>query len=347
MGRERELLHLQQELMPDLLERMHLRYEILRYIHWKQPLGRRGLAQAMGMTERTLRAEVEYLRDLGLLYMQTSGMVLAEKGNNLIAELEPMMKVISGRSELEEQLRFALRLKHVVIVPGNADEMDTTKQEMGQAGAYLVQRFAKEHDVVAVAGGSTVAAVAERMTPSSIFRSLTFVPARGGLGEAVELEANYIVSHMANHTGGNYSLMHLPDQLSEDAYEVIAKEPHVEKGLKKIRSANMVIHGVGEAEAMATRRNLTPAHKEALLLAGAVGEAFGYYVDVSGKVVFRSRTIGLQIEDLQRMDTVIAVAGGNSKAAAIGAICASMGTDMLVTDEAAARLIVDHHKQHS
>ena len=51
----------------------------------------------------------------------------------------------------------------------------------------------------------------------------------------------------------------------------------------------------------------------------AVGEAFGYYFNEAGEVVHKVQTIGLQLDDLEHVEHVIAVAGGASKAKAIRA----------------------------
>ena len=40
-----------------------------------------------------------------------------------------------------------------------------------------------------------------------------FVPARGGMGENVESEANTICAKMAESAMGNYRLLYVPDQL--------------------------------------------------------------------------------------------------------------------------------------
>ncbi|KHF30039.1 Central glycolytic genes regulator [Anoxybacillus sp. BCO1] len=45
-------------------------------------------------------------------------------------------------------------------------------------------------------GGTTLAAVAEMMTPDAKYRDVLFVPARGGLGEDVTNQANTICARM-------------------------------------------------------------------------------------------------------------------------------------------------------
>ncbi|MNL85471.1 central glycolytic protein regulator [compost metagenome] len=67
-----------------------------------------------------------------------------------------------------------------------------------------------------------------------------------------------------------------------------------------------------------------------------MAEAFGYYFDASGTVVHKMPTVGLKLEDINKTEVVIAVAGGKSKARSIAAVMKFGYDHVLVTDEAAA-----------
>ncbi|SMO65168.1 sugar-binding transcriptional regulator [Melghirimyces algeriensis] len=336
------ILELQRQLLPDLLDVMRKRYEVLRHLQLMQPIGRRSLASALGMTERVLRSEVEFLKERGLVRIDTVGMQLTHPGGDLVSKMEPLIKDLFGLTDLEADLCRVLNLEKAVVVPGDSDRSDLVKKEMGRAGARLLKQIVHPGQVVAVAGGTTVAAVAEMMTSSAVLKESTFVPARGGLGEAVELEANYIASLMAQKAGGKYRLMHVPEQLSKEAYQMLLREPHIQEVLDLVHSARIVVHGIGDAIAMASRRKASPALLRELKEKGAVGEAFGYYFNQEGEIIHRGRSIGLSLEDLKHVDATIAIAGGAGKAKAVAAVCPVSGRDTLITDEAAARAILDN-----
>ncbi|MCG0314189.1 MAG: hypothetical protein L5657_05980, partial [Calditerricola sp.] len=80
------------KLAPDLVAVLALRYRILRQIQLTQPVGRRSLAASLGMTERTLRSEVEFLRDQGLLTSSPAGMSLTGEGEALVERLEKAVR---------------------------------------------------------------------------------------------------------------------------------------------------------------------------------------------------------------------------------------------------------------
>ncbi|WLR41424.1 sugar-binding transcriptional regulator [Bacillus carboniphilus] len=337
----KSLIEIQKKLLPDLLLVMQKRYQILQYIRLMQPIGRRSLASNLSISERVLRAEVQFLKNQGLVNVLSSGMTMTEEGNDLLLSLEETMKDVLGLTMLEQDLKKRLKLKEVIIVSGDSDHSSWVKQEMGRACvACMKQRLVDQKSIVAVTGGTTIAAVASMMTPLEKGREILFVPARGGLGENVENQANSICANMAQRAHENYRLLHVPDQLSQEAYRSIIEEPAIKEILTLIRSSNMVIHGIGEAKTMAERRKTSLADMEKIEDGKAVAEAFGYYFNQEGEVVHKVNTIGIQLEDLKSIRHVIAVAGGASKAKAIKAYLKEAYDSILITDEGAAKALL-------
>src|SRR5699024_7424000 len=152
--------------------------------------------------------------------------------------------------------------------------------------------------------------------------------------------ANTIVAQMAKAEKGDYSLLHVPDPLSESLYQSMIKEPSIMETLNLIKNVEIVIHGIGEALPMAKRRKTSLPVIEKLTKANAVSEAFGYYFDKEGNIVDKVRTIGIQLEDLNNVKQVVTVAGGTSKAQAIASFMKQKKSDVLIIDEAAAEVIV-------
>jgi central glycolytic genes regulator len=286
-----QLISLQQKLLPDLIDVLRKRYVLLQSISHLQPIGRRALAQALQTTERILRAEVELLKDAGLLHVAAGGMSLSEEGQRVLEELEPMVDELFGLTELAQRLQHVLDIPQVIVVQGDADRSSLVKEELGRVGARVLRQYVREGDIVAVTGGSSIASVASHLTPAQAFRHVLFVPARGGLGERVELQANTLASAMAVKTGGAYRLLHVPDRLHPEALQQLVKEPQVAEVLSLLKNARIVLHGIGDALTMAKRRNYSEAELQELMEVGAVSEAFGYYFDAAGEIVHRMPTL--------------------------------------------------------
>jgi central glycolytic genes regulator len=334
------LIEVQKKLLPDLLKVMQKRYQILQYIRLMQPIGRRSLSTSLGLSERILRNEVQFLKDQNLIEIHTSGMSLTKEASSLLITLEEMMKDVLGLSHLENTLKERFNLDKVIVVAGDSDQSPWVKKEMGRACVSCIKERLNAKNIVAVTGGTTTAAVAEMMTPDSKNREILFVPARGGLGETVENQANTICAKMAERASGNYRLLHVPDQLSKDAYQSIIEEPSIKELLSIMKSSSMVVHGIGDAKTMAERRRTPEEDFLKIEKGNAVGEAFGYYFDQEGVIVHKVQTVGIQLDDIEEVPNVIAVAGGASKAKAIKAYMKQALDSVLITDEGAANELI-------
>ncbi|WP_339318074.1 sugar-binding domain-containing protein [Paenibacillus sp. FSL R10-2734] len=334
----RNLLDIQKQLLPDLMETLKRRYTILHQIMLSDIIGRRTLAASLDMTERVLRAETDLLKSQGLIEIESVGMRISAAGRRLLDLLEPVVKSLFGLDELEEKIRSTYGLDKVIVVPGDCESSPFTKRELGRAGAKALLSVLRTDDIVAVTGGSTLADMADQLTPplSLSYKNAWFVPARGGLGESMEIQANTIASTMAKRVGANYRLLHVPDLLSGDAYQSLALDSNIGEIVQIIRSSRIIVHGIGDAIEMTRRRKLDEATVSEIQGEGAVAESFGYYFNEDGRVVHTMLTMGLRLEDIIRTETVIGIAGGKPKAKAIHAMLRFGQENILVTDEAAA-----------
>lgn len=334
-----DLLKVQQKLIPELVDRMYRRFTILTTIKMHQPVGRRSLSEYMNLTERVLRSETNMLKKQELIKVKPTGMEITDEGEHLIDELDNYFNMYSDGYHLAQLIKERYQISNVYVVPGNTDIDNAVKSEMGnQAGQLLEKTFYKDA-IVSITGGSTMASVSESMhvLPFKTF----FVPARGGLGENMVYQANTIAASMAEQTGGDYTTLYVPDNVSESTYELLMQEPSVANTLEKIKQSNITIHGIGDALKMANRRHSPKDVIEMLQHHNAVGEAFGYYFDIHGKIVHKVKTIGLQMEDLESKQYIYAVAGGASKGEAIKAyLSIAPKNTILITDEGAAKTIV-------
>lgn len=337
---DKTILDIQKRLLPDLIPVMKRRYHILQSVRVMQPVGRRVLADNLGLTERVLRGEVELLKNQNLLHVSNSGMSLTEDGLMILDGMEAFMRELTGINVLEERLKKVLGIKQVIIVSGDSDKSPWVKSEMGRACAKCMKNCLRGENIIAVNGGTTMAAVADMLTPD-IGSNLLFVPARGGIGEDVHNQANTICAKMAKNTRSQYRVLHYPDEVSEEMYKTVMKEPEMIEMMELIKSSSMVLHGIGNAITMALRRRTPQYIIEKLREKKAVSEAFGYYFNEDGEVVHKINTIGMKLEDLKNIRYVIAVAGGSSKAKAIRSYMKQAPENtILITDEGAAERLL-------
>lgn len=327
---------------PELPEILVRRFRLLRKIYYSAPVGRRTLAAYFGVGERVLRREIEILREQRLIAVEPRGIILTPAGEGLVNSITPFLKAYLGLTSLEEELVKLLKVKDVVVVPGDLENDEIVLWEMGRAAARILRECLKPGIVLAVSGGTSCAAVAEMLSEAPSPPGITVVPARGGLGEVVDYQANTIAARVARKLRASYRLLHLPDSLSQEALQMLLREKKIREILDLINSASILVHGIGTAEEMARRRGATPAEMEKLREKGAVGEVFGFFYNKKGEIVDHIPSLGLYLDELgNRVENVIVVAGGRRKAEAIAAVVGNHPRDFLVLDEGAAKKILE------
>jgi len=336
-----EILSLIELIAPETINLLETRYIILRTIFYNQPIGRRSLSDILGFKERAVRDQVNFLRNQGLLKIDIMGMYITDEGIKTLESLHPVYNHIKGIPELEVKLKKLLKIKEVYILPGNSRDSGMVLRDMGKITSKIIKNTIKNGDIVGITGGSTMAAVAEEFIPDKNKRDVIFIPARGGLGRNVETQANSIAATLAKKLGATYRLLFVPDGLEKEALEYILKNEDIKESLNLIDNMNVLIFGIGRADTMAERRNLPEARVRELIKNGAVAEAFGHYFDIKGNEIWEYKTVGLSLNKFKSLKKVIAVAGGEEKAEAIISISTLNENMILITDESAARKIIE------
>lgn len=325
---------------PEVTELMSTRYQVLRQILHNQPIGRRQLGKNVRCTERMVRSEVDILKARGALQTTPAGIYLTPYGEELLRDIDEYVPWLFNIQILGEKLKERYALDEVIIVPGDSYLNEFTKKDLGRAGAEFLRRTLYPSCILAVTGGTTLAQVADYMREGVNSGDVCVVPARGGLGQDVELQAGNIAAKIARSIGGQYRLLHIPDNVEESTAAALKKDIHISDVIKTIKSANILVHGIGPAIEMAKRRGLAPNEVEYLLNHEAAGEALRYYYDRRGRIIFEIPGIGLERDDLKNIELVVAVAGGSNKAQAIKAVLQNGQEKVLITDEGAAQQII-------
>lgn len=337
-----EVAELLKRIVPEVILSAENRHTILRNIYFNEPIGRRALASKISWSERRLRTEVKQLENLDLIEIEPKGMKITDIGRKILIELEDVMFSLKGLRVLAKTIEGRFNCRNVSIVPGNCDEDETIKQLLGKEAAKFLMECIENEDIIAVTGGTTVAQIPKNISvQKNIYKDIVVVPGRGGLGESVDLQSNTIAADLAKKLGAEYRLLYIPDNLSPEAMESVLKEPGISQLIMTIRKANILLHGIGGAEEIALRRGLPEEEIKYILNKGAVAEAFGFYFNKDGKVVHTTTSAGLNIKDLDNIRDIIAIAGGAEKAPAIQAFLKYRRPSALITDEGAARRLLE------
>ena len=111
-----EILELQKKIVPELVEVLEKRYNVLRTIYYNQPIGRRMLASELDLGERVVRNEIDLLKSQNLIEINTPGMTVTKDGQNVLEGLKEFIYQIKGLNDIEKCIKSFLGVKDVVIV---------------------------------------------------------------------------------------------------------------------------------------------------------------------------------------------------------------------------------------
>ncbi len=335
-----DFLELMQRLAPDLAREMALRALVLERIAALQPVGRRQLAMRLNLPEREIRTVATVLKEEGFIDLDAAGMTLTSAAEGVLPGAREFSRAMKGLTAMETTLAGLLNVPRVFVAAGNADQEPHVLQDVGRMAAQRLRSILQSGDTLAVTGGGTMAEVAKHMQPSSPLNVMV-VPARGGMGRAVETQANTLAAELARKLGGHHRLIHLPDHMDAAAMHEMRKLPEIRETIELLQRADVILHGIGRADEMAKHRHLTVSLTRKLLADGAVAEAFGYYFDREGNCLYTASSVGVDLGRLKPNCLMVAVAAGEKKAEAMIAVLRHYKHEMLVTDEGAARRIIE------
>ena len=182
--------------------------------------------------------------------------------------------------------------------------------------------------------------------------SVSVVQALGGLANMTnETHATEITRRLALALGGTPFFLPAPGvAASRRAHEAFLDDPQVSNTLSKARTATIVLAGIGvpRPESLLVQEGSIVRWEELdqLLGLGAVGDINLRFFDNNGAPIqsdLNDRVIGMTLDDIKQVPTVVALAGGPAKLNAIHAAATAGLINVLITDNFTAQaLLADH-----
>ncbi|NEW65447.1 hypothetical protein H1220_05820 [Carnobacteriaceae bacterium zg-84] len=338
-----QTISLLESLVPEFIGHVAKRMKILDTISLYEPIGRRLLASEVGLSERTLRTEIEQLREVDLVIVSKSGISLTNKSKQLLDTLRPIFQLEEYLRQKEYDIQQKFGIKQCRIVSGNANKDEMFFKRLGKAISDILNDILPlELNVLAVTGGTTLSKTVEYVNSDlSQDRYFTVVPARGGGNASLTIEANMVSYMLAQKLKGNSVSLFVPDILTAELHQALLNDSAISETISLLKKTNCLIYSIGNAKIMAGRRGVSKQDIERILTKGAVGEALGVFFDEKGRIVHRLARIGLVLEDLHHLPNEILVVVGSQKAKALNAyMTLAPKNTILVLDEALANMVL-------
>ncbi len=336
-----KIIEIQNKIVPETSDLLMRRYEILKIISSFEPVGRRALANKLGISERVMRAEIDRLKELNLINIHSAGVKLTDVGIDILSEVHNTFYYIKNLSDLEIKLKDKLKLKRVAVVAGDTENDLYSFHDLGKKAAEIILGLIKNDTVLGITGGTTMACTVNHMKNKKGLKNLLVLPARGGLSEELEIQANTIAANLAEKLDASYKLLHIPDNLDKAGLNVLKSNKLINEVLEDIKKINLLVFGLGDAKKMAARRKSDKEVLKRIESEKLTAEAFGYFFDQDGNLRIETNSVGITPDNFKTIKNAIGVAAGSSKAEAIYAFSKFNNNFILVTDEAAAMRILE------
>ncbi len=248
--------------------------------------------------------------------------------------------------ELENRLAERFGLRYCEVAP-DLGEDGLPLRALGHAGATFLKREIERGDnnVIGLGHGRTLAAAVQYM-PRVTAKDLRFVSLLGGLTRNYGANPYDVMHRIAEKTGTHAFVMPVPffANTAEDR-EVLRAQRGVKEVFDLANKADLKLVGLGTVDAEAQlvlSGMIEPEEIQDIAEAGGVGEILGHFFDATGQIMdtaLTSRTLSASFPQ-KRTERLVALAGGQSKVAAIRAILNSHRLFGLITDERTAQALL-------
>ena len=288
------------KILPEAKEIIKRRRLILKTIFELNLPGRRTLAKETSLGERIIRNEIEILARENLISVSPQGISITSHGEEILEAIEKNFQDIFNFEDIEKKLQEQLKIPKVIVIPGDSGKSEVARRELGKAGANIFGEMRNNFKSISVAGGTTLAEVASQLIPFQK-PELLILPARGGLGEEMELQANTIAAKIAGKLGAKYKLLHIPDSISEKIASELLHNQQVAQVISLIRESEAIFLSVSNINEILRRGQIEEKELQLLKATHAVGEALGYFFDNNGEIVYSKSSIGIRLKTWKKV----------------------------------------------
>jgi len=285
------------------------------------------VARALGISRQKVQRLLRQARDLGIVEINIKSLTTVSL-------------------DIENKLKSKFGLQNAIVAASYPDE-DERRHSVAKAAAGYLERRLSDGMVVTVGMGRNTGGIPEFYHPSRSTHC-TFVSAMGSSPHVGEfINPNDICQKLATNSGGHAFHLHAPAYVeSEGVRDILYAQEAVGPILKKAKKADMAIVGIGTPSDDATLVRMdciSRTEARQLAKSGAVGDMLGTFFNEDGRLINPEEhvhLVGLTLEDLRSIHTVVAVVSEMDKSKAILGALRTGVIHVLITDSDNAMEVV-------
>jgi len=274
--------------------------------------------------------------------------ILAEARREGIVEIHvhhPLERVAA----LEQRLVDQFGLQEVRVLKSNGVPYSQMLRRLGALGAGLLAQKVNPNSILGISWGTALYEVGNMLAPID-YPDVKVVQLIGSAtSRDHQVDGPGLARAFSMQFGGQYYTMPAPwlvgDKQIRDA---LMKERRMQEVLDLTKKVDIALVGIGTVDprlsSLVRAGYLSIEEAEQIQAMGAVGDVCGHYFDIQGNLMeipVAGYAFGTEADTLQAISLTIGVAGGAVKAPGILGALRSKLVNSLVTDDAAARIVLE------
>ncbi len=252
--------------------------------------------------------------------------------------------------ELEKALMDTFGLKDAMVMVSDAKTYDEMLTGLGTLVAAYFNQILRDNMVIGISWGSALQHMIKALQPRNV-SNVEVVQIIGASGTENNLtEGPLLAQLLSTRLNSACRYLHAPLVVENKViHDGLLEERGIRETLNRAKSADVALVGIGsvDRDLFPLKRSgyITEIERQKLVADGAVGDICGQYYSLDGQWLdteINHRIIGIDLQTLTQIETVIAVAGDIRKGDAILGALHGKYIDVLATDAQTAQYVLDH-----
>jgi len=259
------------------------------------------------------------------------------------------IEVVSPQDNCENiayEIKKHTQLNHVHVVPGIHQYRELTMRAIAAEAAKYLDKSLHDGDILGLAWGRTITRIANLVAPSAP-KQVEVVPLMGErdyIGNYSKI--NQIVLQTSEALGGTPYFLLAPMLVgSKQLRDDLILDTSIREVVQRWEALTVSVIGIGAVPPQeGAIVYVGERYMQAMQDQGAVGDVCGRYFDKNGNLIdaeFYDRMISIDLDQLRKVKTVIAVAGGVEKTQSVLSSIKTGIYSVLIIDELLAQSIMD------
>lgn len=307
-------------------EEMHLLLRIAN-LYYENNLTQDQIGKKLGYSRVSIHRFLDRAVKLGLVQF-----MIHDPGDNYI--------------NLENQLIIKFNLRDVVVVPDPYEKVSLYTQ-LGRGAATWLEKKIQPGIRIGLGLSRTISHIPQEFHPRTKTECF-FTEVVGSASDHSEGVAKYnVTANLAEIAGGVPEIFYSPNYVSdENLYDMLMRESTIINSIKRAKKCDIVLQSIGTVDENAilfTEGHISENELNRLKDKKVIGDILGHYFNSNGEIVptfMDHRVIGIDPEELKKIDWSVVIAGGEDKKDPIRAILKNSFFNVLITNHSVAEFLL-------